>query len=188
MTLRIEAGERVALVGPNAAGKTTLLRVVAGLRTPDAGEVEVFGLHPRDRSARARVGLVAHQSLLYPHLTPRENLRLWARLYGVPDTQADGLLERLGVSPAERRPVSRLSQGTRRRASLARALVHSPALLLADEPFAGLDDSGAEAARGVIVSAGCAALIATHQLERAADICSRVAALQSGHLIDAAHA
>jgi heme exporter protein A len=139
--LTVPTGSCVALFGSNGAGKTTLLRVLAGLLRPTSGRVELLGIRlPGSPQLRRRIGVVAHDSFLYPDLSAVENLRYYARLYGV--TQADRpaeLLARFGLEAAAGRPVRTYSRGMTQRLSLARAILHRPELLLLDEPFAGLD-------------------------------------------------
>ncbi len=145
--LRVDAGEVVAILGENGAGKTTLLRVLATLSRPSAGRVELFGqeVGRGDASARARLGLVGHRSMLYRDLSARENLVLFGRLCGVVDARARAteLLEMVGLTARGDEPVRSLSRGMVQRLAIARALVHRPELLLADEPFTGLDRESA---------------------------------------------
>jgi heme exporter protein A len=144
---RIAAGERVALVGANGAGKTTLLRCLASLARPSAGEVRWFGQPARGNpQGRRLLGLVAHDSLLYPYLTLYENLLFAARMCDVaePRQRAEALLDGTGLRPHGHRLPAAVSRGMRQRVSIARALVHRPRILLLDEPFAGLDAEGVE--------------------------------------------
>jgi len=147
--LSVAAGEYVVILGVNGAGKSTLLKMLATLSTPTSGELRLFGLAvPKHASAaRARLGLIGHQSMLYRDLTARENLELFARLYGVrnPKERAEELLNVVGLSTRSDDPVKVFSRGMTQRVSIARALVHEPDLILADEPFAGLDVPGAAA-------------------------------------------
>ena len=131
-------GDCLALFGPNGAGKTTLLRLVAGLLKPTAGEVRVDGVDVRrDAHARARIGLISHQSMLYAPLTARENLEFSARLYGVPDARAAAraALEAMSVADRADAPVRTLSRGLQQRVSVARAILHAPNVVLLDEPY-----------------------------------------------------
>lgn len=183
--LTLRAGERVALLGANGAGKSTLLRVLATLTPPTSGSLELFG-RPigRDGSAvRGRIGLVGHQLMLYRDLSARENIEFFARLYAVPDprTRAAELLEALGLGGRGEDAVSSLSRGMAQRVAIARALVHAPELLLADEPFTGVDASSAERLEGLLAGAdNRCVLMATHDVHQALRMCARVVVLGDG--------
>jgi heme exporter protein A len=141
VTLTVPAGARVAVLGPNGAGKSTLLRVLAGLLRPHAGAVRLLGheLPGEAWAVRGRVGLLGHDPLLYRELTARENLRFHARLHGVGDERVETALEAVGMLPRAGDRVGELSRGMVQRIAAARALLHDPAVLLLDEPFANLD-------------------------------------------------
>ena len=140
------------LFGPNGSGKSTLLRVLAGLLRPTAGRVTLDGapVTAADEAFRRRVGFVGHEAGLYPRLSIAENLHLFCRLYGVAHARAATVLEQLGLGPHATLPVGALSAGTKRRAGLARALLHEPDVLLVDEPYANLDDAAGELASEAI--------------------------------------
>jgi heme exporter protein A len=163
--LRVAEGEFVLVTGPNGAGKTTLLRVLATVLRPSAGAVSVGG-HELPRAAgRARplVGYVAHGPLTYPGLTARENLALYAALYGVPDERVGPALERVGLGARGSDVVSEFSRGMAQRLALARACLHAPALLLLDEPTAGLDAEGRDLLREVLAEPGRTVIVSTHE-------------------------
>jgi ABC-type multidrug transport system ATPase subunit len=143
--LRLFAGEIVALMGANGAGKTSLLRCLASTARPDRGEVCWFGGSGSDKTTvRRHIGLVAHESQLYPRLTVRENLIFAARMCDVdqPGRHVDRLLRDVGLQASARYFPRRLSQGMRQRISLLRGLVHNPRIVLLDEPFSSLDAEG----------------------------------------------
>jgi heme ABC exporter ATP-binding subunit CcmA len=185
--LQVGPGDTLVVAGPNGAGKTTLLRVLAGLSRPSAGEVWVLGKR-LDRSTpetRRPIGFVSHQSMLYDDLTIAENISLAARLYGLPDPRAKaaralecvGLAERGSDRPRE------LSRGLLQRASIARALVHEPSLLLLDEPFTGLDAPAAERLRELLherSQRGLGLLLVSHHLDEAWHLATHVAVLGGG--------
>ncbi len=145
--LTLEVGRGVTGVfGPNASGKSTLLRVLAGLLKPSRGRVTIDG-RPLDLAAepfRRMVGYAGHEPGLYGRLSVLENLELFARLYGVRPARGRSLLEQLGIGDRANTPVAELSAGLKRRAAIARALLHEPKLLLLDEPYANLDDEAAD--------------------------------------------
>jgi heme exporter protein A len=163
--LHVGEGEFVLVTGPNGAGKTTLLRVLATVLRPSGGAVRVGG-HELPRAAdRARplVGYVAHGPLTYPGLTARENLELYAALYGVPADRVGPALERVGLDARGGDLVSEFSRGMGQRLALARACLHGPALLLLDEPTAGLDAEGRDLLREVLAEPGRTVVVSTHE-------------------------
>jgi heme ABC exporter ATP-binding subunit CcmA len=140
--LEVPAGAVCAVVGPNGAGKTSLLRILAGLLTPDRGSVRVGSLSPpAGPTYRREIGYVGHTPLLYLELSVRENLELFARLHGVmrPFDRIRQLASQFGIESFLDRRVATLSRGMAQRATLARATLHDPRVLLLDEPTAGLD-------------------------------------------------
>ena len=165
VTLTLDAGQTLAVFGANGAGKTTLLRILATLLRPHRGAARVFGhLLPRDGWAvRGRLGLLAHDPLLYRDLTARENLRYHARLHGVDGGRADALVEQVGLAARVDDPVRTLSRGMTQRVAIARAVLHEPELLLLDEPYANLDP-GATALVAPLLASGTRVLI-SHDVE-----------------------
>jgi heme exporter protein A len=179
-------GECLALFGPNGAGKTTLLRLIAGLLKPSEGSVRVRNVDMRqDAPARAAVGLVSHQTMLYPPLTARENVEFAAELCGVESSRsaADSALRAFRVADIADVPVRKLSRGQQQRVSIARALVHGPAVVLLDEPYSGLDEGGAAAlthALGDLRKRGAAMILVTHNLAEGLQLASRAAVMLEG--------
>ena len=185
--LDVGTGEVVLLSGPNGAGKTTLLRLCAGLLPLRSGTAEVLGADlGRDRRAvRRRVGLVGHETYCYDDLTVAENARFAARAGGRTAEEATVALARVGLEPLAAVPHGRLSQGQRRRLSLALALARDPALLLLDEPHAGLDDRGREALDAVLAAApaeGRTVLLASHEVDRTRPLVTREVRLVGGRV------
>ena len=161
--LAVPRGGFLVVTGPNGAVKTTLLRVVAGLAYPSAGEIDV-------EAERGELGFLAHESLVYRELTALENLELYGRLYRVPERRerCGMLLERFGLWDARNERVSSFSRGMVQRLALCRVFLHEPQLLLLDEPFSALDAEGVELLERELASrrghATC--LVATHEPER----------------------
>src|SRR5689334_22412042 len=158
--LDVETGEIVLLSGPNGSGKTTLLRLVAGLLPLRAGEAEVLGIDLAQdrRSVRRALSLVGHETFCYDDLSVAENLRFATRAAGRAMRDAEDALERVGLQRVAKIAHGRLSQGQRRRLSLAIGIARAPRLLLLDEPHAGLDDQGRAVLEDVVRAApanGC---------------------------------
>jgi ABC-2 type transport system ATP-binding protein len=163
--LRVGEGEFLLVTGPNGAGKTTLLRILATVLRPTSGAVAVAG-HDLPRAApaaRPLIGYVGHGPLTYPGLTGRENLELYAALYGVPAERVSPALERVGLDGRGRDRVSELSRGMSQRLALARACLHAPRVLLMDEPTAGLDAEGRGVLRAVLGEPGRTVVVSTHE-------------------------
>jgi heme exporter protein A len=170
ITLSLTAGQTLAVLGRNGAGKTTLLRILASLIRPHAGEVTIAG-HPLPRDgylARRDLGLLAHEPLLYGDLSPRENLRYHARLWGLPDGRVAEVLEQVQMSARADDPVRSLSKGMVQRIAICRAILHDPGLLLLDEPRANLDPGAAELLEPLIGRAcGKTRVLTSHDPESA---------------------
>ncbi|ADB54274.1 ABC transporter related protein [Conexibacter woesei DSM 14684] len=146
VSVTVQTGATLVVFGPNGAGKSTLLRVLATLLRPHGGEVTVLGesLPRRDWAVRGKVGLLAHDALLYRDLSARENLRFHARLHKVDEARVEELLERTRLIGRAEDPVRTLSRGLLQRVAVCRAILHDPPLLLLDEPRANLDPAAAE--------------------------------------------
>ena len=185
----IGAGECLALFGPNGAGKTTLLRLLAGLLAPSGGTCRVGGVRLGEgRAARSQVGLVSHTSMLYGALTAHENVEFAARLYGVrdPSGAARRALAEMRVADRANAPVRALSRGLQQRVSIARAIVHAPRLLLCDEPYTGLDESGSAALTAALADRrdrGAALLLVTHNLAEGLALASHAAIMRRGRFV-----
>lgn len=166
LDLTVATGEHIAITGPNGSGKTTLLRVIAGLLRPTHGVVRVLGGETSDADVRRRIGVASHTPALYPRLSAFENIRFWSAMYDDAGASERGrdLLRKVDLDPDDTRPVASYSQGMRQRASIARALATAPELVLADEPFAALDPSGA-AAIAALLGDVRTVVVATHDRE-----------------------
>ncbi|MBI2881849.1 MAG: heme ABC exporter ATP-binding protein CcmA [Candidatus Tectomicrobia bacterium] len=189
--LSLPAGGFLSVFGPNGAGKTTLLRMLALLVRPSAGRIWVDGEEatrgPMRDALRSRMSLLSHQPLLYSHLSPLENLRFYGKLYGVPRLRerAEEVLEAVGLADRARDPVRGFSRGMLQRAAVGRVLLHNPDILFLDEPFTGLDRSGARMLTEVLVrlrEQGRTLVLTTHDLERGLDLCDTAMILRRGRV------
>jgi ABC-2 type transport system ATP-binding protein len=192
LSLDLEPGQFCALLGPNGAGKSTLFQVLTGLFVPDTGDVELFGVSLRRHPQKvlARLGVVFQQQALDLDLSVLRNLVFHAALHGLREpawlSRAQMLLEQFGLSDAWGRPVRELSGGNRRKVELARALLHSPDLILMDEPTVGLDPKSRrdlmQAVKAQVREHRCMVLWATHLVDEA-EQADRVVVLQRGKIV-----
>ena len=191
--LRVGAGGSTALLGRNGAGKSTTMRVLAGVVPPAEGVVEVAGFDIRSEtlSAKRRTGYCPDVGGLVPRATPWEHLQLAARLRRMPpgwEARAHDLLERFELGAVAHRVTAGFSHGMGRRMSVVLASFHEPAVLLLDEPFDGVDPLGVEATMSVIADArarGAAVLVSTHLRELAVQACEHAVVLRGGTAVAA---
>ncbi len=184
----VGVGQALAIFGPNGAGKTTLLRVLASLLKPSSGSLRLFALPADDPRVRRRLGFVGHDSLLYPDLSPAENLRFYAHAYRLANAPARirAMLEYVGLQDWATAPTRSLSRGMEQRLALARALLHEPDLLLLDEPYTGLDHEAARLVHRALLGAkqaGTTIVFSSHDFERGLALCSRVLILNRGRIV-----
>ncbi len=187
LSFEVPAGAMYGFVGRNGAGKTTAMRIVLGVLTPDAGTVAWQGKEI-DRATRSRFGYMPEERGLYPKMKVAEQVDYFASLHGVDAPRTAELLERLGVADRAGDKVEDLSLGNQQRVQLAVALVHEPELLVLDEPFSGLDPMGVDVLAGVLqerVEAGVTVLFSSHQLELVERLCDAIAIVEGGRLIAA---
>ena len=186
VSVRVAPGATLAVLGRNGAGKSTLLRILATLLRPHAGDVIVFGepLPRRAFAVRGKLGLLAHEPLLYRELTGRENLEYHARLHGVAHERVQEVLEAVAMERRAGDPVRLLSRGMVQRIAIARAVLHAPRLLLLDEPRANLDPSAAELVEPLIGRAsGCTRVLTSHDPGAALAEADLVLALKDGRAV-----
>ena len=190
VNLKAERGEILGVFGPNGAGKSTLVRILAGQAKPTSGSVTICG-HPLSSEAaqaRACTGVVGHQTYLYDDLTAVENLRFFARMFGLRYNQQT-LLERLarvGLRGREHEPVRHFSRGMQQRLALARATLHDPEVLILDEPYTGLDQQATILLDELVQDfsrGGGTVLLVTHDVEHGLNIADRVLLLVSGRVV-----
>jgi ABC-2 type transport system ATP-binding protein len=188
--LEVPRGSLFGLLGPNGAGKSTMINILAGLVVKTAGTAEIWGIDidRHARQARAAIGVVPQELNIDPFFTPREMLDLHAGLYGVPQAErrTDELLAAVGLSDKANAYARTLSGGMRRRLMVAKAMVHSPPVLVLDEPTAGVD---VELRRQLwahvrrLNAEGVTILLTTHYLEEAQELCDRIAIIDRGHVV-----
>ena len=191
LTFYVAAGEFIGLLGRNGPGKTTLLKMLALLTRPSAGElkfssgVESLAAGEDDAALRGRIGLLGHNTFLYDELSAEENLHFYARLYGLSSAHelVPAMLERVGLERFARELVRNFSRGMRQRLSIARLFLPDPELILLDEPFNGLDDRATELLEKMLAEASAAGrtiVLCTHQLDLALKHASRLLILERG--------
>lgn len=186
--LTLHAGEVLGLVGPNGAGKSTLLRIISAMAMPTDGAGEVLGrlIHARSGTAPF-LGMMIERPVFIETLSAHRNLTLLFGIRCVADRMSvEAVLERVGLDPSDRRPVSTFSLGMRQRLSLAQAIGERPSLLVLDEPTNGLDPSGIAEMRALIRSLaeeGMAILLASHLLTEVEAVCNRVIMLKEGRVV-----
>ncbi len=187
--LQIADGESLTILGPNAAGKTTLLRILATLLRPTRGAVLLDGvpLAHGDPAARRQIGYLADRPLIYPHLSVQENLELFGKLYGVHPLQerVRQLLEATGLQERRFDMAGVLSLGLRQRLSFARSIIHQPPVLLLDEPFVGLDPEAMRILHDLLQQMADPlqiVIMATHDLQQGLELGTRVVILAQGRI------
>jgi heme exporter protein A len=183
----VQPGEFVALLGPNGAGKTTFLRILASLSRPSLGEVHVAGFRLPNEAAqvRARLGVVSHLPLLYGDLSAEENLRFYARMYGIPneETRITEVLEMVGLENRRKDLLRTFSRGMQQRLAIGRAVLHDPEVMLFDEPYTGLDQDASAMLDDVlktVAAQGRTVVMTSHDLARAEDLATRFDILSRG--------
>lgn len=189
--LTIPAGSVFGLLGPNGAGKSTLINILAGLVNKSAGSVKIWGFDQdsNPRQARAAIGVMPQELNLDPFFTPRRALEVQAGLYGVPasERRSDDILEMVGLSEQAEAYARTLSGGMRRRLLLAKALVHTPPILVLDEPTAGVDIELRQMlwqnVRRLNRDHGMTIILTTHYLEEAEQMCDEIAILNKGQIV-----
>jgi heme ABC exporter ATP-binding subunit CcmA len=192
--LTVDLGQSLFICGANGVGKSTLLNIIAGLLAPDDGTVNICGSniakHPE--KTKPAIGVISHRAMLYNELTVTENLRFFADLYGIPKPvdRINELLEDLGLSSYRYDRVGILSRGWLQRLAIARALLHKPKILLADEPFTGLDTEASSHLASIMTdftASGRTVIMTTHDVSVGLGCCSRVIVLDKRSVIFDAH-
>jgi ABC-2 type transport system ATP-binding protein len=190
--LTVVPGEFFAVLGPNAAGKTTTLKILAGLMKPTSGRARIGGFDVIESplEARRRMAFVPDFPFLYEKLTPIEFFRFTAQLFHVPEIRLQQnlreLIERFNLEDFAQKPIEGLSHGTRQRVAIVSALLHDPLALIIDEPMVGLDPQHARVVKDLLkerARAGMAVLLSTHQLSVAEEMADRIGIMHHGRLI-----
>jgi ABC-2 type transport system ATP-binding protein len=190
LSLTVARGEIFGLLGPNGAGKSTAMHLLVGLLRPDSGTVRVLGGDPASAPLRRRIGIAPQALALYEELSARENLVFYARLYGLAghalDAAVDAALDFVRLSDRQHGRVGTYSGGMQRRLNIACAIVHSPELVLLDEPTVGVDPQSRNAIFDNVLALrarGTTVLYTTHYMEEAERLCDRVGIMDHGRLL-----
>ncbi len=189
VTLEVEKGRFLCVFGPNGAGKSTLLSILATFMKPSGGEAFVGGFDVlRERSkVRKLAGFISHHTMLYENLTALENLRFIGAFYDTPDLEdrCSDILRKVGLYSKKNSPVSSLSFGMRKRLAIARTLIHDPGIFFLDEPYSGLDYSGAAMLTSILesVKEDKTVIMTTHNVYEGLSLCDKVAILNRGEVV-----
>ena len=189
VSITVPRGAFLSIFGPNGAGKTTLLRVLSTLSRATSGSAKLMGIDLKEEPDRVRdhIGLISHNSMLYPDLTAEENLMIYARLYGVEDPQARvrDLLEAVELKHRRLDVVRTFSRGMTQRLSIARALVHDPDVVFLDEPYSGLDPHAVDIFDELIGQqrADRTFVMVSHDLQKGFDMCTHALVLAKGRVV-----
>ncbi len=188
--LKARQGESVVIFGPNGAGKTTLIKVLATIMNPSSGSVVVDGLNLKNNAEeiRRRIGVVAHQTFLYSDLSAYENLEFYSRMYDVPrhKERIHEVAAMVGMVSRLHDRVGTLSRGMQQRLSIARSLLHKPAIMLLDEPETGLDQQAISMLWKALETEGerkRSIILTTHNLERGLELGERLLILDKGKIV-----
>lgn len=189
VSIEVPQGAFLSIFGPNGAGKTTLLRILSTLSRPTSGEATLMGMDLKDEPDKARdhIGLISHNSMLYPDLTAEQNLLIYARLYGVenPEARVLELLEAVELKHRRLDVVRTFSRGMTQRLSIARALIHDPGVVFLDEPYSGLDPHAVEIFDGLIEQQreGRTLVMVSHDLQKGFAMCTHALVLAKGKVV-----
>lgn len=189
LSLSVRAGEVFGFLGPNGAGKTTAINVLLGFIPPTSGTAHLFGIDVRQPVARQRIGYLPEMTYYYKFLTAEELLRFYARIFGIPHSEADkridALLKLVELESARKRLIKTYSKGMQQRVGIAQALINNPDLLVLDEPTSGLDPLGRMKVREIIQrlkNDGKTVFFSSHELGEVETVCDRVAIINQGEL------
>lgn len=189
VSFEIRPGEIFGLLGPNGSGKSTTIKILLGLLKPSSGRIAVFGKLPSDVAIKKRIGYLPEESYLYQFLNARETLEYYGRLFGITgdvlQRRTDELLDMIGLTGAQFRPVREYSKGMQRRIGIAQALINDPDFLILDEPTTGLDPIGNRQVKDLILELGRRGktiLLSSHLLSDVEDVVDRMVILYGGKI------
>lgn len=184
LSLHLKDGEKVSIIGANGAGKTTTLKIVAGLLRPDSGSVSIEGISPEDERSKAITGYLPEDASPYGMLSVYENVYYAASLRGLDNARdrANAIMEEFGIRGYSAIAANKLSRGNRQRLSLAMTFVHSPKLLIMDEPLNYLDIPMQEKVIKMVRKADATVLVSTHVISTANSLTDRIAILNDGRI------
>lgn len=185
----VDKGEIFGFLGPSGAGKTTLINILTGQLKADEGTTQLLGKDTKDLTPEdlARIGLVGDSSGYYEKLSLEKNLIIYAKIYGLPNSRVDEVLEQVGLLESKKTIAEKLSTGMRQRMFLARALLNRPELLFLDEPTSGLDPMTSKKIHRLLEelkAAGTTIFLTTHDMVEATELCDRISLLNQGDLVE----
>ena len=188
--LKVNHGEFMTVFGPNGAGKTTLIRILSAVLRPTSGTVKITGreLQKEGEEIRKKIGLLSHNSFLYPNLTAQENLKFYGRIYNLAALEAriEEVLEEVGLKPRKDDLVRTYSRGMLQRLAIARCVLHNPQIIFLDEPYTGLDQHAAITLRKILArlhNRDRSIIMTTHNIQRGLELCDTVAIQVSGRIV-----
>jgi ABC-2 type transport system ATP-binding protein len=188
-SMRVEQGTIYGFLGENGAGKTTILKMLTGLLTPDTGSIEILGsdmLRNRDKLL-SKIGSLIESPTFYEHLSAKKNLEIHLAYMGVPGISSDNVLKLVGLSNTGEKAVSKFSLGMRQRLGIARALIHQPQILILDEPLNGLDPMGIKDMRELFLNLtqqnGMAILLSSHIINEIEHVADKVGIIADGRIL-----
>ena len=190
INLKLEKGQFLTIFGPNGAGKTTLIKILSTLMKPTSGVIKIAGLDPREdgESVRKQIGVISHSTYLYPNLTAYENLKFYGKMYDLQNLTAtiERVLEDVGLKDRMHDLVRTYSRGMQQRLSIARAILHDPAVMFLDEPYTGLDLHAAEMLRDLLQTIHTrerTVIMTTHSISQGLEVSDMVGILVRGKLV-----